>query len=86
MKSESIEEKLKYKDLIKKSPDKPQAKSLIESSENNANEILKINLSESNSQIIFRKIYESIRQLGDACWNIPSYVLQNHEVSLDAIK
>ncbi len=86
MKDNFIEDKIKNKWLTKKTPDKKQAMSLLESSENNANEILKIDLSEKNAQIVFREMYESIRQLGDAAWNILGYVAENHEVTLEVLK
>lgn len=69
-----------------KQKDLEQIKSLINSAEANAYEIKKIDLNENTATIIFREIYESIRQLGDANWWLKGYEPLNHEISLDGLK
>lgn len=72
--------------IIKVSPDKKRALSLIESSENNAEVSLSIKLNDKTATTIFREIYESIRQLGDALWWTDGYNPQNHDVSMEILK
>jgi hypothetical protein len=72
--------------IRKKSPDKVRAKSLVEASETTAKEILKMALTDSTATIIFRELYESIRQLGDARWWLLGYSPEDHDVSLEILK
>ena len=45
-----------------------------------------IKLNEDSATLIFREIYESIRQLGDAKWWILGYEPGNHEISMEVLK
>jgi len=72
--------------LKRKQKDIEKIKSLINSVERNMRVILKIFLDENSATIIFREIYESIRQLGEAKWGLLGYEPLNHEISLDGIK
>jgi uncharacterized protein YutE (UPF0331/DUF86 family) len=72
--------------IQKRSPDKPMAKSLVEAAESTTGEILKLELNERTSGIIFRETYESIRQLGDAIWWLRGYKPKDHEVSIEVLK
>ena len=47
---------------------------------------MSIDLNQKNSTVIFREIYESIRQLGDAKWWIEGYEPLDHDVSLEILK
>jgi len=66
--------------------DKSKIKSLLNSIEINAKVIISIPLNEKSSTIIFRELYESIRQLGDAKWWSLGFEPQSHDVSLDVLK
>lgn len=66
--------------------DKEKIKSLITSAKINADVVKKIKVDELSSTVIFREIYESIRQLGDAQWWLTGYEPLNHEVSLEILK
>ncbi len=66
--------------------DKEQIKSLITSSKSNADVVLFISLYEKSATVIFREIYESIRQLGDAMWWLNGYEPLDHDVSLEILK
>jgi uncharacterized protein (UPF0332 family) len=66
--------------------DKSRIQSLIISSQINAKIVLKIELTEETASLIYREMYESIRQLGDAALWIKGFEPLNHEVSLDALK
>jgi len=61
-------------------------KSILISAETNAAVTLKIPLNDDSASIIYRELYECIRQLGDAMLWINGYEPLNHEVSLDAIR
>ncbi len=45
-----------------------------------------IPVGEHSATLIFRETYESIRQLGDACWWLLGYEPRNHEVSMEMLK
>lgn len=86
MKEDRIEQLIKSRQLLKKGTDKNLAISLISSAETSAEVALSLKLTEKNSISIFRELYESIRQLGDAEWWILGYESQNHDVSLEILK
>ena len=86
MKEEFINIWLKSGILRKRHPDKEKIKSLIGSSQKIAGIIKTFHLNEDNATIIFREIYESIRQLGEAKLWLLGYEPTNHEISLDALK
>ena len=61
-------------------------KSMIKSAEVNAKVTKDIKINEDTATLIFREIYESIRQLGDAkLWDL-GYEPLNHEVSAEILK
>jgi hypothetical protein len=61
-------------------------KSMINSADVNARVTKKIQLNENTATLVFREIYESIRQLGDAKLWLLGYEPLNHEVSMEIIK
>src|SRR3989338_4820629 len=69
-----------------RSTDKEKIKSLIASSKSNSEITLSIKLNEKSSTVIFREIYESIRQLGDAAWWLQGYEPLDHDISLEILK
>lgn len=53
----------------------------------NAEAMKKLPISDKNSTVIFKEIYDSIRQLGDVIWLLEGYeVLRGHEISLEILK
>ena len=75
--------------LRRRSFDSEKIKSMIEFSESNAQTVKKIILSDENATIIFRELYESIRQLGEASWWIKGYEpsgIGSHTITLDILK
>jgi hypothetical protein len=86
MKQDIIEMMVKTGELRPKSPDKERIKSLLKSVETNVNVTKSIPVNEYSATVIFREIYESIRQLGDAKWWLLGYGPQNHQVSMDILK
>lgn len=86
MKKELIELWLKSKIIRSRQKDTEKIKSLINSAETNANVTKKIKLSEETATLIFREIYESIRQLGDAKWWSLGYEPSNHEISMKILE
>lgn len=72
--------------LRKKYPDMPRIRSLIDASEKNSHATLKnIELVEETSTIIFRELYESIRQLGEARWFLSGYECHSHELAMEIL-
>ncbi len=72
--------------LRKRQKDVDKIKSMINSAEVNAKVTKEINLTENSATLIFREIYESIRQLGDAKLWYLGYEPLNHEVSMEILK
>jgi hypothetical protein len=72
--------------LRKREIDRERIKSIIRSAQVNSNVIIKIPLNDDSASIIFRELYESIRQLGDAMLWSNGYEPLNHEVSMDALR
>ncbi len=86
MKEEFIKLWIKTKIIRNRQKDIEKIKSMMNSSEINARVTKNIKLNEDSATLIFREIYESIRQLGDAKWWILGYEPNNHEISLEALK
>jgi broad specificity phosphatase PhoE len=71
--------RMRQKDLEK-------IKSMINSAQVNAKVAGEIKINDNTATLIFREIYESIRQLGDAKTWILGYEPLNHEVSMEILK
>ncbi len=82
----NIERFLKEKRIRIREVNKPRIINLIDSAQNNVDVALSITLNDKNATVIFREIYESIRQLGDAKWWTIGYEPLDHSVSLDSLK
>jgi len=86
MNKEFIELWLKTGIIRNRQKDTEKVKSMVDSSEINAEITRTINLNENTATLIFREIYESIRQLGDAKWWTLGFEPSNHEISMEALK
>ncbi|MFH1211208.1 MAG: hypothetical protein V1645_04825 [archaeon] len=86
MKKEIIDSLVKTGILRVRQLDRERVKSLIKSAKTNADVVREITLNDDTATVIFREIYESIRQLGDAQWWLLGYEPSNHEISLEILK
>ncbi|MEK6952061.1 MAG: hypothetical protein AABX29_03530 [Nanoarchaeota archaeon] len=86
MKKEFIELWLKSGIVRPRQKDSEKIKSMINSAEINAKVTKNIKLNDDTATLIFREIYESVRQLGDAKWWLSGYEPSNHEISLEILK
>lgn len=86
MKEDKIQFLLKNKKIIKKSPDREIAKSIMSSSKDTVETQLEKAITEKNATSVFREVYEALRQLGDALWWIEGYEAQTHDASMEIIK
>lgn len=77
---------IKEKRLRAREANKDKIKSLIESAKNNVNVVSSLPVNEKNATVIFREVYESIRQLGDARFWIFGYEPLDHVISLDSLR
>ena len=77
---------IKDKRLRAREANKEKIKSLIESAKNNADVASSLPVNERNATVIFREVYESIRQLGDARFWILGYEPLDHAISLESLK
>lgn len=86
MKSGKIDSFLRSGEIQKRSKDLPRARSLVASAERNASAAMEIELSDKSSTLIFKELYDSIRQIGDAMWWILGYRPGSHRASMEIIK
>src|SRR3989338_3970061 len=77
---------VKTAELRPRLSDKERVKSILKSAETNAVVVNKIPITEDSATVIFREMYESIRQLGDAEWWLLGYEPGNHDISLELLK
>lgn len=77
---------LSNKGLRLRQKDFEKIKSMINSAEDNSIVTKDIKLNDKTATLIFREIYESIRQLGDAKLWLLGYEPLNHEVSMEILK
>ncbi len=82
MRAEKIRDLVDAGLLRKRLPDIPRINSLIESARNNASVAKEIPLTERAATIVFRELYEALRQLGDAKWWSLGYDSRGHEPSM----
>lgn len=66
--------------------DLEKIKSMINSAEVNSKVTQDIKIDNNTATLVFREIYESIRQLGDVKLWLTGYEPQNHEVSMEILK
>jgi len=86
MKKEIIDMLVRTGELRIRQRDIERIKSMIKSAETNANVVKKMSLNDDSATVIFREIYESIRQLGDAKWWLAGYEPLNHDVSMKSLE
>ena len=86
MKKEFIDTWLKTEIIRNRQIDIEKIKSLVDSAEINAKVTKVIKINEDTATLIFREIYESIRQLGDAKWGLLGFEPSNHGISMEALK
>lgn len=86
MKKEFIGLWLKSRILRNRQKDIEKIISMIDSAEVNARVAKSIKVNEDSATLVFREIYESIRQIGDAKWWLIGYEPTNHEISLEILK
>ncbi len=86
MKKEFIQLWLKTGIIRNRLVDFEKIKSMIGSAEINAKVAKKIELDNDSATLIFRELYESVRQLGDARWLLSGYEPTNHEISMETLK
>ncbi len=86
MKKEFIGLWLKSGILRNRQKDIGKIASMIDSAEVNARVAKNIRINEDSATLVFREIYESIRQIGDAKWWLLGYEPANHEISSEILK
>jgi len=86
MKKEFIGLWLKSGILRNRQKDIGKIASMIDSAEVNERVAKNIRINEDSATLVFREIYESIRQIGDAKWWLLGYEPANHEISLEILK
>ncbi|MBN1897118.1 MAG: hypothetical protein JW789_05380 [Candidatus Aenigmarchaeota archaeon] len=73
--------------LRRRDVDKKRIASLIQSSIETANYVEEMALKNESATVIFRELYECLRQIGDALWWKNGYeVMGSHEISLEILQ
>lgn len=73
--------------LKRRRADLPRVRSLLESARTNAGVVKRISVTNENATLVFREMYESIRQIGDARWWSLGYEpIASHEVSMEVLE
>ncbi len=72
--------------LRPKTAEPAKIRSLLDSIERNSKVALAIPLNGDTATVIFRELYESIRQLGDAAWWQRGYEPRNHDVYMELLR
>ena len=85
MRREIIDLLLREKKLRARKPDYEKIKTLVQSARQNSAVVLAIDLTSKTSTVVFRELYESIRQLGEAQWLSQGFEPTNHEISLESL-
>ncbi len=89
MNEDALKRLLLSGNLRVRQPDFGKVKSMLSASETNAKVVQSISPTEESATVIFREIYESVRQLGEAKWWLLGYEPQglgSHSVALDILK
>ena len=86
MKEEIIRTLVKTGILRKKETEQSKIKSAVDSAKINARVAKGVSLNDDSATLVFREIYESIRQLGEAKWWSLGYEPQNHDITLESLK
>ncbi len=86
MNQEKIEKLLKDSDIRIKVRNPAEARACVDSAKRVAGFAITMRITEDTATIIFREIYESIRQLGDALWILEGYEAQTHDATIALLK
>lgn len=73
-------------ELRLRSPDKARARSLLEAAQKTAYFVCKIPLDEDSAGVVFRELYECLRQVGDAKMWLAGYEAVSHAASMAALE
>ena len=63
-----------------------KVRSLLENIETNAEVTLEIALTKKSATVIFRELYECIREIGDALWWLEGYEPLDHGISIEILE
>lgn len=85
MNEEKIKRLVADHQLRLRTQDKALMSSLLESAQQTANAQMQIPLNEQTAPIIFKTVYDAIRQLGDVKWLLQGYEPRTHEISIELL-
>ncbi len=86
MKKEKVDKLLKDRDIRIKEKNPAEARAFLQLARNSVKVVGNIALSDESSTLIFREVYEALRQLGDVLWLLEGYEAQRHEASIEILK
>ena len=86
MNEQRVKELIRTDQIKPRTSDPAKIRSLLESVHTNSRVVLAIPLNKNSATVIFREMYECIRQLGDAQWWRKGYEPKNHEVTMELLQ
>ena len=86
MKKEELDQLIRSGRLRIRQKDPLRVKSMINSALINAQVTEEIKINEKSATLVFREVYESLRQLGDAKWWLFGYEPLDHEICMETLK
>ncbi len=86
MKKEELNHLLKSGRIKTRQKDIERVKSMINSALINAQVTEEIKINEKSATLVFREVYESLRQLGDAKWWLFGYEPLDHEICMETLR
>ncbi len=85
MNEERIKNLVDEKKLRPRQMDKPRVLSILSAAEQTAVAVKTVPVNEQTATMVFREMYEAIRQIGDAKWWLKGYEPWGHEVSAELL-
>ena len=77
---------IREKRIRPKTTEVAKVRSLIENIEANAEVTTEIPLTKKSATVIFRELYECVRELGDALWWLECYEPLDHGISIELLE
>jgi len=77
---------LREKRIRPKTVEIAKVRSLVENITTNANVVLGIVLNKNSATVIYRELYECIREIGDALWWLEGYEPLDHGISIEILE
>ena len=86
MDKKRIEELENAGELRRRSPDKARIRSMLEAAKRTSEYVCRLEINEESAAVVFRELYECLRQIGDALLWRSGWEPLKHTASIEALK